>query len=110
MAPDRGRQGERARKLEAVGIGERRLPAHRGMTNCMAVAERSWWRSALDATLNDRRDVAALLLGCGREPWHRVAVPTVGQSSVTNCENVRQPGDRQVFHDLHPTGPISFGL
>ena len=76
----------------------------------MAVTERSGPRATVDVGPDDRGDVAALLLGRWRKAGHRLALPTVGQSSVTNREDPGRTRDRQIFPDLHPTGRISLGL
>jgi hypothetical protein len=65
-------------EAQPAKLGDRRLPADRRKTACMAISEGRWWPPALNASLDDRGYVAALLLGCGREAGHWVAVPSAG--------------------------------
>jgi hypothetical protein len=92
-------------------IGDRRLPADRRKTARMAVTEGSRRRAAPNASLDDRGDVATLLLGRpARAPGTGLPFQPLDRAVSPMGENVWQPGDRQVYHDLHPTGLIGFGL
>jgi hypothetical protein len=68
----------RARKAKAAEIGDCRLPPDRRKTARMAVTEGPRQLPAINASLDERSDVAALLFGGRREAGYRLAVPPVG--------------------------------
>jgi hypothetical protein len=60
--------------------------------------------------LNDLGDERPALLGNGREPWYRLAIPTVGKRRIAYDVNVRKVSNRKIWLNLDPACGIGFGF
>src|SRR4051794_11105916 len=99
--------GERATQLDAAEIDYREPFADLRQAAGVAVAE--WRRGASrQSRLDGVRDIAALLLGSGRDARHGLSVPRGNGHGVPDREDLGMPGYGEIGRDREPPGAVGW--
>ena len=95
---------------EAMEVSNRGLASDGGQASCVAISERRWRGTSLEASADHFGDVAAALFRRGREAGNGLSAPRKAGGYVANREDPVVSLDREILSDNDPARPVPFGI